>query len=91
MNQVSPREVLAEIVDAIPEECQKNMIIIDSLAVGYHFFAENENMVVRTKDADCLLSPRIEAVHARGSNCRKTFCIRLVFIQNWRLGSASRY
>jgi hypothetical protein len=77
MNQVSPMEVLAEIVEAIPEECKKNMIIIGSLAVGYHFFAENfaenENMVVRTKDADCLLSPRIEAVHAGEAIAEKLF------------------
>lgn len=64
MKPVSPRAVLTEIVNAIPEDCKKNLIIIGSLAVGYHFFAENENMVVRTKDADCLLSPRIEAVPA---------------------------
>ena len=64
MKSVSPRAVLTEIVEAIPEDCKKNIIIIGSLAVGYHFFAENESMVVRTKDADCLLSPRIEAVHA---------------------------
>lgn len=64
MKPVSPRAVLSEIVEAIPEDCKKNMIIIGSLAVGYHFFAENEEMVVRTKDADCLLSPRVEAVHA---------------------------
>jgi len=59
---VSPGAVLTEIVKAIPEDCKQNMIIIGSLAVGYHFFVEDENMVVRTKDADCLLSPRIAAV-----------------------------
>ena len=64
MKAVSPRTVLAEIAGAIPEDCKKNMIIIGSLAVGYHFFSENASMVVRTKDADCLLSPRIKAVHA---------------------------
>lgn len=64
MKPVSPRAVLEEIANAIPEDCKKNIIIIGSLAVGYHFFVDNKAMVVRTKDADCLLSPRIEAIHA---------------------------
>ncbi len=70
---VSPGAVLNEIVKAIPEEYKKNIIIIGSLAVGYHFFEENENMVVRTKDVDCLLSPRIEAVHAGEAITEKLF------------------
>jgi hypothetical protein len=64
MKSVSPRAVLSEIAAAVPQECRKNIIIIGSLAVGYHFFAENESIAVRTKDADCLLSPRLEAVSA---------------------------
>jgi len=64
MKPVSPRAVLEEIAKAIPEDCKKNIIIIGSLAVGYYFFVDNRSMVVRTKDADCLLSPRVEAIHA---------------------------
>ena len=70
---VSPGAVLAEIVNAIPEECKANMIIIGSLAAGYHFFVEDENMVVRTKDADCLLSPRIAAVSVGEAITEKLF------------------
>ncbi|OGV36883.1 MAG: hypothetical protein A2X48_15940 [Lentisphaerae bacterium GWF2_49_21] len=73
MKTVFPGEVLSEISGAIPEECRKNMIIIGSLAVGYHFLAGKEGMAVRTKDADCLLSPRIRAVPAGEAIAEKLF------------------
>lgn len=59
---ISPKEVLEEIAEAIPKDCKKHLIVIGSLAVGYHFFGNNKNMSVRTKDADCLLSPKIKAI-----------------------------
>lgn len=64
MEKISPKAVLSEIAEVIPEDCKQNIIIIGSLAVGYHFFSDNEDMAVRTKDADCLLSPRVAAVRA---------------------------
>lgn len=64
LQPVSPANVLREITDAVPEDCHKFMIIIGSLAVGFHYFGSRSEMVVRTKDADCLLSPRVEAVPA---------------------------
>ncbi len=64
MIHVSPQAVLAEIAEAIPPKCKKNIIVIGSLAVGYHFFGKDDSITVRTKDADCLLSPRIQAVRA---------------------------
>ena len=64
LRSVSPVKALREIAEAIPDDCRENMIVIGSLAVGYHYFAEDEKMVVRTKDADCLLSPRVQAVRA---------------------------
>ncbi len=73
MKSVYPRQVLSEIAGAIPGGCKKNMIIIGSLAVGYHFFVENESMAIRTKDADCLLSPRIKAVPAGEAIAEKLF------------------
>ena len=73
MKSVFPREVLTEIAEAIPGDCKKNMIIIGSLAAGYHFFAEKGSMAIRTKDADCLLSPRIKAVHAGEAIAEKLF------------------
>lgn len=61
---VSPAGVLREIAEAVPPDCRELLIVIGSLAVGYHYFAEQAEMVVRTKDADCLLSPRGKAVDA---------------------------
>jgi len=73
MKSVYPRQVLNEIAVAIPEDCKKYMTIIGSLAVGYHFFVENESMAIRTKDADCLLSPRIRAIPAGMEIAEKLF------------------
>ncbi len=73
MKSVYPRQVLSEIAEAIPDDCKKYMTIIGSLAVGYHFFVENESMAIRTKDADCLLSPRIKAVPAGMEIAEKLF------------------
>ena len=64
MKLVSPRAVLKEIVAAIPAECLENIVIVGSLAAGYHFFGTDASLMVRTKDADCLLSPRVKAVPA---------------------------
>ena len=64
MKLVSPGAVLAQIAAAIPPDCREHLIIIGSLAVGYHFFGNDNALMVRTKDADCLLSPRVEAIPA---------------------------
>jgi len=58
--EVSPARVLASVAAAIPAEVHSNIIIIGSLAAAYWLFAGDEN--VRTKDVDCVLSPRISAV-----------------------------
>jgi hypothetical protein len=61
---VSPREVLEEIITAVPPDTRKNLTIIGSLAVGLRYEDQIHGMAVRTKDADCLLSPRMEVVNA---------------------------
>ncbi|MCP5055942.1 MAG: hypothetical protein GY937_04360 [bacterium] len=62
MIPVSPGQVLSEIAAAVPADCREHLIVIGSLAVGYHYFADETEMVVRTKDADCVVSPRGAAV-----------------------------
>ena len=64
MQAISPVAVLQQIASAVPADCRKNIIIIGSLAVGFFFFQDRDRMVVRTKDADCLLSPRVRAIQA---------------------------
>lgn len=57
MSDVRPWEALERIANAVPESCRPHIVIIGSLAAGYAFFGENEQMDVRTKDIDCLLKP----------------------------------
>jgi hypothetical protein len=64
LKAISPAEVLGEIAAAVPAGCRNKLIIIGSLAVGYHYADQLNGMAVRTKDADCLLSPRVAAVDA---------------------------
>lgn len=61
-NEVSPRQVLAEVAAAIPVEVHPNIIIIGSLAAAYWIFRKDESFGVRTKDVDCVLSPYVAAV-----------------------------
>lgn len=64
MSQVSPFKILSEVAAAIPEACRENIIIIGSLAAGYHFFGTDPSKAVRTKDVDCVLEPFHTAVGA---------------------------
>lgn len=47
---------------ALPPELHKNIIIIGSLAAAYWLFRPDDSFTVRTKDVDCVLSPRISAL-----------------------------
>lgn len=53
MINVSPRFVLTEITGAIPQQCKKNIIVIGSLAVGYHFFSEDASIIRDTTTQGC--------------------------------------
>ena len=45
----------------MPASCRRNIVVIGSLAAAYHL-GKDEDVPVRTKDIDCILVPRIEAV-----------------------------
>ena len=59
---ISPTDVLAQVVDALPEDMIEDVVIVGSLAAGIHFFGGDSDAQVRTKDIDCLLSPHVRAV-----------------------------
>ena len=62
MAEITPEDVLKAVAQAVPVDCLANIIVIGSLAAGYHFFGENRDMQIRTKDVDCVLNPRVEAI-----------------------------
>jgi hypothetical protein len=64
MSDIRPDQVLAKVAESIPPECRPNMIVIGSLAAGYHFFARERTFFVRTKDIDTVLQPRRRAVES---------------------------
>lgn len=70
MTRLSPAEVLAQVSAAMPVHCRQNVVIIGSLAAGYHFFRESDSAFVRTKDVDCVLEPFHTAVGAGGDIAR---------------------
>lgn len=67
MTPLSPEEVLKQIAEALPLECRNHVIIIGSLAAGYHFFSGDPERSIRTKDVDCMFSPHAKAVSAAGT------------------------
>ncbi len=73
VDYIAPAEALKEIAEAVPADCHDKIVVIGSLAVGYHYFCNQLDMGVRTKDADCLLFPREAAVHAGIAITNKLF------------------
>lgn len=61
-NSVSPRKVLAEVAAALPADLHPHLVVIGSLAAAYWLLHSKRNSGVRTKDIDCVLSPRFSAV-----------------------------
>ena len=62
MSNLTPFAVLKAVADAVPHSCHPNIVIIGSLAAGYHFFGKDASKAVRTKDIDCVLEPFHAAV-----------------------------
>lgn len=46
------------------ESCRHNIVVIGSLAAAYHLLDGRPDELVRTKDIDCMLVPRVEALQA---------------------------
>lgn len=62
MKELTPAKVMEQVANAVPAEYRTNIIIVGSLAAGFHFFGGDEEREVRTKDIDCLLSPHDKAI-----------------------------
>jgi hypothetical protein len=62
MKEIKPVEVIRKVAGALPPECLENIVIIGSLAAAYAYLGDNHNMIVQTKDIDCLLKPHTVAV-----------------------------
>lgn len=62
MTPLPPGGIMRQIAEAIPEGVRSDIIIVGSLAAGYHFFSDDPEAAVMTKDVDCLLSPNVRAV-----------------------------
>jgi len=60
--RVFPALVLDQVARAIPPEARGNVVVIGSLAAAYWLLADMRSIPVRTKDIDCVLSPRLAAV-----------------------------
>jgi hypothetical protein len=71
MSQVSPFQVLSAVATAVPASCRENIVVIGSLAAGYHFIKNDPTKAVRTKDVDCVLAPFNAAVGAGQSITRQ--------------------
>lgn len=52
LKPIDPAGVLHEIAQAVPSNCRPQIIVIGSLAVGYHYREQLKHMAVRTKDSD---------------------------------------
>jgi hypothetical protein len=63
MHLVDPELVIRSLAAAVPPDRRQHIVIIGSLAAGYHCFRDR-HLAVRTKDVDCLLEPRRTAPEA---------------------------
>ena len=78
MSAVTPADVLKQVAAAVPRECLDNIIVVGSLAAGYELLDRNESFQVRTKDIDCVLSPRRDAAVTGEAIAQK------LILEGWR-------
>ena len=78
ISSLSPAQVLHDIATALPKECLPNVVIIGSLAGAFHFFGDDNERSVRTKDVDCMFVPHAKAISAAGT------VVATLMHQGWR-------
>ena len=61
---IAPHATLQELADALPKEMRGDVVVVGSLAAAVRFFPPHGEQAVRTKDIDCLLTPRLRALTA---------------------------
>lgn len=64
VNDLAPSKILEQVSAAVPAPLRKHIIVVGSLAAGYHFFRGDASLHVQTKDVDCVLAPRSEAARS---------------------------
>ncbi len=79
MADISPSDVLRQVAGVIPADCHKHVVIVGSLAAGYQLLGKNQTLQVRTKDVDCVISPRITAAD------RGTAVAERLLQEDWQL------
>jgi hypothetical protein len=70
---------MQQVADAIPANCRGDIIIIGSLAAAYHFFGDDPQSSVTTKDVDCMLSPNVRAIRNGKAVAKR------LFAEGWQL------
>ena len=89
MDKITPTAIFDQLVEAVPEEFHRNIIVVGSVAAGYHFFHNKPGQrFVRTKDIDCLLSPRKEAVHSAEAVTKELISRGWKHKEGWTPGTA---
>lgn len=78
MHSISPSHVLWRISNSLPPADRNSVIVVGSLAAGYHFFGEAPEGQLRTKDADCMITKGKAVVVA-------TNITEHLFADNWQL------
>lgn len=58
---LTPRDMLRQVAQAIPEDVRSDIIIVGSLAAAYQLLRDR-GQVVRTKDVDGMLTPHARAI-----------------------------
>ena len=64
MDNLSPARILKDVANSIPSKFHELIVVVGSLAAGFHYFGSADDKEVRTKDIDCVVSPRVKAVTA---------------------------